>query len=262
MSRIRDKIAAMKCGVLFLLLCSFTAFLPAQTVFEIHGTVSEPGLGGIAGAEVQAILVGAYEERLTLRAFTDGRGQFIIRPTSPGSYMFFPRVEGYGPFNDARTFLDAEHPLAEVQLFMIRPAQATGRVLDAETREPMEGILVSVMQKNSGVSGSTWRPTQTMAPTGNTLDERMQAMSRYLDGQKTKQDGSFRIDGLRPGEYSVTVLRDDESPWTSDYSDEEFKVIDRGFEKLYWPGGLPGDVVRPIQVGSGAVVSFGDIWLK
>jgi len=113
MSRISDKIAAMKFGALLLLSASS---LFAQTPFEIRGTVSEPGLGGIAGVEVQAGMTGVSAPP-PVTVFTDGRGEFTVRTTKPGRYTFRPVRTGYMAVRETpQAQVDADHPRVEVQL--------------------------------------------------------------------------------------------------------------------------------------------------
>lgn len=260
MSRIRDRIRAMKFSVL-LLLC---VALHAQTAFEIRGTVSEPGLGGISGAEVTATFRTPGAQGGTISAYTDGRGQFVLHPTVPGGYLMSVRANGYATasvFTPSPT-IDAEHPRAELQFSMIRPAQATGRILDAETREPIEGVLALVSPKTSGLNSAAafGNPLPTLP---DSIPAEMQALyRRQRDDTKSKADGTFTITGLSPGDYVASIFGGGPQPISAGYSAADLKVIDRQYEPLYWPGGVSFEDVRPIPVGSGATVSFGDILIK
>ncbi|MEO5923470.1 MAG: carboxypeptidase regulatory-like domain-containing protein [Bryobacteraceae bacterium] len=241
----------MKLGALLL----FSALVAsAQTTYEIRGNVSEPGLGGIAGAEVRATAQNNPSPTEYLSTFTNGRGDFVIPTSKPGSYTIVGSREGYGPSmreGPAFVIVDAEHPTTSVRLSMLRPAEIVGRVLDAETLEPVEGMTISIVQKRVG-SSSEW--------TGAYLISRFAGPADLT----SKKDGSFSIKGLMPGEYSAMATRMDPatSPWSADYSPDDLKVVDQQPDTLLWPGGAPKDVAHPIPVGSGAVVSFGDILLK
>ncbi len=241
----------MKLGALLL----FSALLAnAQAPFEIRGSVVEPGLGGIAGAEVRAQGQGGRTAQY-LSAFTDARGEFVIRTTTPGAYILEPMREGYvlsirSEAAIGRAIVDANRPSATVQLTMSRPAEIAGRVLDAETHEPMEGIDIFILQK--AANGSGWNQTISFSPTsvlGNA-------------SARTDARGNFAAKGLLPGAYVASAIRQQGTTWSAEYSPGDLNVVDQTAEMLFWPGGTPPELARPIPVGSGAVVSFGDLLLK
>jgi hypothetical protein len=266
MFRIRDKIAAMKYGALLL----FSALiLHAQTTFEIRGTVTEPGFGGIAGAEVRTLVPrpfatfpsAAPEELIT---FTDVRGQFVIRTGTSGPYRSTARLTGYATAVESAAYVevDADHPRVDVQIRMVRLGQVTGRILDAETSEPIEGFNVSVVQKQSdGLGGFRWAPAVPITNVEMTAANRDAVVKQVTEERRTKADGTFAIGNMRPGEVAATILPRDPSPWTTGFSPGDLKVIDREYDILFWPGGVSADAVRPITLGSGSVASFGDILL-
>lgn len=237
--------------------------LAAQTTYEIRGTVSEPGLGVIAGAEVTATNGNPGRESVTLTAFTDGRGQFVLRTTNPGAYRMTVQARGYA---NVSVFIpvaevDADHLKAEGRYSMYRPAQATGRVLDAETREPVEGVLVSITPKVSGLNSAAAFGNPILTAFGDTPADMLESAKRRLEDRLSKADGAFTVSGISPGEYVASIFRDD-APMSAGFSADDLKTIDRRREALFWPGGVSFDEVRPISIGSGAVVSFGDILVK
>ena len=242
----------------------FVASLSAQPTFEIRGTVSEPGLGGIAGAEITATFADVRAPSTVLTTFTDGRGQFVLRPTVPGGYRMTVRANGYAYASSMSpgAVVDAEHPHADIQFSMIRPAQATGRVLDADTREPVEGALPLVSQKTVGLDSASafGNPLPTLP---DSIPAEMQALYQHQrDETRSQADGVFTVKGLSPGEYVASIFGGGAPPMSAGYSADDLKVIDHQNEPLYWPGGVSFEDVRPIPVGSGAVVSFGDILVK
>jgi hypothetical protein len=247
----------MKFGALLLL--SALSVLGQTPAFEIHGNVSEPGLGGIAGAEVRAQVpreTASLDPPQFITTFTDGRGDFVLRTTIPGIYVPTALREGYGvnllANRPGPVTVDRDHPSVSVQINLVRPAEIVGRVLDAETREPIADIDVFILQKGGGTNGSGWSPA-LLLPAREALKEA---------SQKTDNRGNFSATGLMPNAYAAMVVRRDRSPWDNNYSPEDFKIIDQLPEPVMWPGGTPMNNTRPIPVGSGAVVSFGDILVK
>ena len=240
----------MKVGALLLL----SALLAnAQPPFEIRGTVIEPGLGGIAGAEVRAQFPGNATPIQFLSTFTDARGEFLIRTSTPGPYFLQAVREGYVPpvtyeSSTRVVTVDTNRPSGTAQLTMSRPAEIVGRVLDAETREPLEGADVFILRRN----GTGWSQSISVNP----------ALKLGDATARTDTRGNFAAVGLIPGDYVASAIRQQGTRWSAEYSASDLKVVDQTPEMLYWPGGTPPELARPIPVGSGAVVSFGDILLK
>ncbi len=241
----------MKLGALLLL---SAWMLYAQPPFEIRGSVIEPGLGGIAGAEVRARIPNNAIPPQNISVFTDARGEFVIHTSIPGAYFLQPERDGYVPpiMSDASVrvvTVDVNHPSGSTQLAMHRPAEITGRVLDAETREPIAGVDIFILQKGAN---SNWSETISVSSTsilGNA-------------SAKTDSRGNFAAKGLLPGSYVASPIRPQGATWNAEYSPGDLKVVDQTPEVLFWPGGTPPEIARPIPAGSGAVVSFGDILLK
>lgn len=185
-----------------LLAIGFAALLPAQTTFEIRGTVSEPGLGGIAGAKVRAILPAPSETRWEFNAFTDGRGQFVVRTARPGTYDISALFDGYAPAGfDGRASarVDIDHSRADVEIRLVRTGVLMGRLLDAETREPIEGVQVFPMQKQEGRNGPVWARANAIPGFEITAANRDTLFQRMEDALRTKKDGTFTISGVMPG---------------------------------------------------------------
>lgn len=76
---------------------------------------------------------------------------------------------------------------------MVRLGQIIGRVLDAKTREPMEGIEMFFTQKH----GVQW----AMATLPSEFGAFSEVLFKANEGRpnKTGQDGSFILSGLPPG---------------------------------------------------------------
>jgi hypothetical protein len=135
-------------------------------------------------------------------------------------------------------------------------------VVDADKREPIEGVLALVSPKTSGLNSAAafGNPLPTLP---DVVPADMQALfQRQRDDTRSKADGVFTVKGLSPGEYVASIFGGSAPPMSAGYSADDLKVVDRQYEPLYWPGGVSFEDVRPIPVGSGAVVYFGDILVK
>ena len=257
MSRIRDKIALMKCGALLLF---GAVLLRAQTPsFEIRGTVSEPGLGGIAGVLVRALaqdeLRGVLSETgLSIRApgtsdriaTTNARGEFVIRPSTSGQFELFARREGYSLALDAsyRASVSAAQPRAEVELAMVRRGGLTGRVLDADTRQPVEGLEMRATVRYYKIQNEIGIMFFGMLPVDQTVDQ-----SRL----KTDRDGNFAYGNVMPGEYIATPAVLNRTQMSAGFSEAEGKIVDETYV-------VDGEPIA--RLNSGGFASFGNIFMK
>ncbi len=247
------------------LLAAVAGVCCAQT-FEMRGTVTEPGLGGIAGAEVSVISRATGQlasPDSSVKAYTNARGEFAVRLPKEGTYTASAKLDGYfaSRFSSIGGVVDADHPVMEARLEMLRFAEMTGRVVDAETGEPVRGIAVQPVQRSVALDGSkSWNPA---VPTEVSANPTAEASVRALvDRFQTDANGVFRFQGLRPGSYVAAVFSLEGSGAQTKYSPEEAKVIETEYERVYWPGGLAPDAAVPQEVGSGGIFHVGDIRLK
>lgn len=251
----------MKFGALILLAA---LSLRAQTTFEIRGTVTEPELGGIAGAEVRVTpQVGIGTQVPVLTTFTDGRGVYVLRVATPGTYSVRASRTGYGSVSAETGYvvLSTDRPTAEVAIRLVRLGQLSGRVVDADTREPLEGIEVLVIAKRS-IQENRARSWQPSTPSGDAPQQRLEAFLKLREELKTKPGGTFTRDNLPPGEYVATLALDRATPWSLGFSADDLKAFDERYPAVFWPGGVSEDAVRPVTLGAGSVASFGDILAK
>jgi len=256
MSRISDKIAAMKVGALLLLSASS---LFAQTPFEIRGTVSEPGLGGIAGVEVRALsdedlrggtlssassangLVMRVESAATPNrsTVTDARGQFVIRTNTAGSFAVLAQRDGYSFPAEARyrANLTAAQPQVELQLAMVRRGSVSGRVIDADTRQPLEGLAMRNLDTHA-------------------YDLRYELIVESADTSrhKTDRDGNFAYNNILPGDYSAAPMPPMEGQMTSGFTEQDGEVVDDTY--------VLANSEPKVHLNSGGFASFGDIFVK
>lgn len=141
---------------------------------------------------------------------TDDRGIYRIYGLAPGRYrvsvgsdgdIFYQRSHSYykltyyGDTGDAAkaTVVELQEgsEAANIDIRLGRAANtfvATGRVIDAETGQPIQGVRLGY--------GSS-RPNQPFFP--------------GMLGQRTNSRGEFRIEGLEPGRYGVAISSNFES---------------------------------------------------
>ncbi|MEO8098791.1 MAG: carboxypeptidase-like regulatory domain-containing protein [Acidobacteriota bacterium] len=248
------------------LLLALVAVAQAQQApFEIRGTVAEPGLGGIAGAEITASLAISFlskEKPVVLRGNTDSRGGFVLRTETPGTYLIEAQLNGYDivleSFRRSVT-VDAEHPQGGIAIRLIRPGKITGRVLDAETRQPVKGFRVQPVQRlaDGKILSGVAIPLASK--------EMLEQMSREIDASRggTDEDGIFTFTWMPPGDYLVfTRLGVAAAARSENYSPEDLKSFDESYEATYWPGGGSLENAIPMHLGSGGYLNVGDILLR
>ncbi len=119
---------------------------------------------------------------------TDAAGRFQVQGLSPGDYSVRADIEGYfGPatngnypaFDTQQVTVDAQQPVQEVSLSLVRSGSISGRIRDSE------GKLVA--------NASVWAVPQMG---GN-------APATLLQSRITDDRGEYRLFGLPPGEYFV-----------------------------------------------------------
>ncbi len=228
----------------------FTIALPAlaQSV-EIRGLVIELGPNvPVPGAEVTLFEFTnpAMDARVFQTVLTDAKGVYSFKPNHRGDFRLEVRHPGYIPAIAApgrsagetyklQMFVPEGPRVFEQRVTLVNPATLTGRVVD-EDRNPLAKFPVFVLVENS--------PYGTRGVSVVTNDE-----------------GVFTATGLTPGPYLVRI--DDASKQdirVTEYSEEEFKIVDEGFETSYWPGGVPDlKSALPLVVPPGAASNVGTL---
>ncbi len=114
-----------------------------------------------------------------------------------------------------------------LRLFLSRPAQITGRVLDEETVKPIANLRVAARRL---INFGGRRVFRTSAPT------------------TTDANGRFLFSGLRPGEYAVEIARqaNGKERILTSFSKADPERVDQDFENTWWPGGQDEQAVAPI----------------
>jgi protocatechuate 3,4-dioxygenase beta subunit len=188
---------------LLLLSAAFVRITPAQQVpakmsnqpdrsarlgGAITGRVIGPDGQGVADAEVSAnrIIEGPESRRSTV---SDEEGNFTLTGLSPGAYLLSAQAPGYVSVD--RPIVNAIHRIGEnVIIRLVKGGVITGRVTD-ESGEPLVGVTVS-QQRLRATEGK---------PTGSRGD-----MYSFGFG-RTDDRGIYRIYGLQPGVYIVSIGR-------------------------------------------------------
>lgn len=152
----------------------------------------------VAGVSVVAIAGETYNRREAAgRAITDGEGFYRITQLPPGQYQVWalsptslpepPTVGDYSPYGSLKSVLLAAYEDVEnVDLKLIPGGVVTGRITDADNKPVAEERIVLEVVDANGNSRSSF-------PAGNN------------DLNRTDDRGIYRIYGLFPGHYKVSV---------------------------------------------------------
>jgi protocatechuate 3,4-dioxygenase beta subunit len=144
----------------------------------VSGRVLDEGGAPVSGARVS---LESPDERFTFRSggeLTDDAGAFAVEGVAPGAYTVSAQMEGFAAARQEGVEV-AGAPVAGVELHLSRGTTVTGRLLGVELAE-MAGARV--------LAGSF----------ANT--SRMPAFAAV------DYDGSYRIDGLAPGEWTLMAV--------------------------------------------------------
>ena len=224
---------------------------------EIRGIVLEPETNQpVGGAEVLLSiqragpirLNGGWQPDEARKIRTDETGAFRITLDKPGPYRVEAKKPGYvapeesGPRAYAEVALTADKPIAEPRLFLTRPGEVAGSVVDEDTGKPLVKFRLNAVRKRG------WR--------GFWLHDGRLAV--------TDAEGKFTVTGLSPGEYAVEIgpQGDPAKRVMTKFTAKETEAVDRDYELTYWPGGHGQDAALPVIVSPGASVNVGELRVK
>lgn len=232
---------------------AIAALAQAQT-YEIVGTATEPGVGGIGGIPIYLARVG--DRSPYAQTTTDARGVFRFSLNGPGSFevgaVSVPQrardvVQRLTYYLTSSTGgrdikLDAAHPRAEVSLTFLRYGQITGLVLNEETREPVVDFPLSLYGRNPG-------------------SRAFQGVDR--EAGRTDRDGRFTMRANSSIEYVIGTRallgQRSTDPSLPDPTPDQ---LDPGYSDSFWPGNAQRvDGALPVRVPSGGIVDVGTILL-
>lgn len=166
MSRIRDRIRAMKSGAL-LLLAALT--LHAQPAMEIVGRVTEPGTNlGIYDATVTISRMESRGPTLTeahievAKLTTNAQGEFRytvidaarywVQAEKKGFQQIFAIIPSSGAGSQITIEVTPTAPRREVTLALGQSGTITGRAIDAETGEPLSALVLMFMATDTSTA--------------------------------------------------------------------------------------------------------------
>ncbi|MFN7977876.1 MAG: carboxypeptidase-like regulatory domain-containing protein [Vicinamibacterales bacterium] len=213
---------------------------PPKGTAVLRGVVVAADSGApVRRAQVRASASDTGDTRTTL---TDEHGRFELRELAGGHYAlgaskggFISLQYGQRRPGEAGTPVDlaAGQTLEKLTIALPRGSVITGRIVD-EYGEPLTGAQVQAL-RNGWVSGA----------------RRLQAVGA---GDRTDDQGTYRIFGLPPGEYLVTAtLRDDRPMLRGGQSPDD--VPDSGYAPTYFPGTSSLNDAQKVNVGLGEEVS-------
>ena len=159
---------------------------------------------------------------------TDDRGIYRAFGLRPGKYRVSVGRSGSGlPDGGAQTYRQTFYPSVtevekatvievtegsetdDVDIVLSRPIATftvSGRVIDAETSAPVTTFGLGIQQSDANGSTST------------------------SSGERFNKDGKFKLDGVRPGKYTVFIVPPAGSEWRSDAL--TFEVVDKDLSGL------------------------------
>src|SRR5258706_11275927 len=206
--------------------------------------------GRVVGADTglglrrAAVRISGADIREARSTVTDADGRYEFANLPAGRYSVFASKTsyvdlGYGQRQprDVSKQLDVgdKHAVENIDFVLPRGAVITGRMLD-EIGEPIANAIVRPMQ-NRFMNGQR-RPMPT-GPSASTPDT-----------------GEFRLWGLQPGDYFVSVTPMQNGANASDNSDDR-----SGYAATYYPGTSNLALAQPITLAVGQTASGVDIML-
>jgi hypothetical protein len=228
---------------------------------QVHGTVTEPGSNQpivdaiitvkLRPEPVPKILIngGFKDVYLTTKSSNDGSFSFEIERY--GVILVTVAKEGYrgaamfeAAINQSTLTLDADHPTRDIALHLTRPGALTGHVIEEATRKPAAHVKLGAFQADY-----------------------QGGLRRFLPGGppvETDAEGQFTIRNLTAAEYVVAVRPQSQSDGriVTRFEPADFELIERDFERTWWPGGRDEDLAIPVPVASGQTFDIGQIAVR
>jgi hypothetical protein len=170
-----------------------------------------------------ALFYGAIGCRTPIQGKTDAMGHFQLQDVVPGEYAVRAELEGhfgwavngtYPAYASQQITVDAQQPLPDVSLALVRGGTISGRVRDAE------GKLLVNTQVSAVMAGAINGAFTTLS--SKTTDDR----------------GEYRLFGLPPGEYYVAAG----ARGTSGYANAVGGNVLRYFSNWSAPPGQPASM--------------------
>jgi hypothetical protein len=178
---------------------------------------------------------------------TSSDGRFRLRFEGAVNVVLFVDAPGYvkpqmiiGPDNVFEVKPDA--PKTDVVFKLARESALTGRVMDADTREPLADFQVRALRYERGGS------RRSLVPAG---------------GADTGKDGRFSLDRIAPGDYLLDVHPPDADRLRTPQPVEDFRhAVQKGYVPSWYPGVDRVEEALPVHVAPGAGIDAGEIRLS
>jgi protocatechuate 3,4-dioxygenase beta subunit len=173
-------------------------------------------------------------------------GVFRFRINAPATFMLFVDTPGYvrTPLRfgvgSSEYKLKPGEPLTNIVRMIDAEASLSGRVIDIDTREGVQGLAVTPYQYRSMTGYRMLVPAGSSATTGD--------------------DGRYEIKGLPPGDYYLQVRPVLKTAFRVPAADEPFQDVEkRGYTRVYYPDVVRIEEATPVTVLPAAKLGSIDI---
>ena len=120
----------------------------------------------------------------------------------PGKYVLTASADGRPPTRSSSIEVEAGRTTHNVKIVLGKGAALSGKIIDAETRRPIAGAMVS-------------------------LDAMTQTSANAIHPAKSDETGAYTLDGVPPGPFSIRVaLRDSDREFDSNTNALVFDVAE------------------------------------
>jgi protocatechuate 3,4-dioxygenase beta subunit len=133
-------------------------------------------------------------------ARSDAEGRFTLKGLKPGDFEVRATHEKWAPAEKVTVKLELGRSVEDLELVVSEAGVLAGVAHDAEGK-PTGGLMVSMTTKKQIATGGTFLSASSI---GGDLASDMNG--RPL-AAKSNPDGTYRIDGIEPGDYFVTVKK-------------------------------------------------------
>jgi carboxypeptidase family protein/PDZ domain-containing protein len=117
------------------------------------------------------------------RSIQDAKGAFLWEGLMPGKYVLTASADGRPPTRSAQIEVEAARITHHVRIVLGKGALLSGKVLDAETRKPIAGAVVSL----DAVTNTT---ANSIAPA------------------RSDESGAYSLEGVPAGPFSIRITGD------------------------------------------------------
>ena len=201
-------------------------------------TIKGKGMAGIAVGLRRSEMFTPYE--IPQRVVTDQDGNYKITNISPGSYQVVPSTPAYvltEITTRSRSIIVGEGENVEnINFSLIRGGVITGRITDAESR-PVIQQQVKLSRVEQPVPNNGPQVVYNSNPNMSMTDDR----------------GIYRIYGITPGRYKVSVGRSDDGSGGPNSRSS--------YKEVFYPDATESSKAAVIEVGEGTEVANIDITL-